>query len=152
MPTKMLALTFEIAGQRYGLNVTHIVEVLPALPLRQLPHVPEYVAGVFRYRGSMVPVIDLSQLIAGKRAAALLSTRTVIVRHPGPYGAGRSLGLLAERATNLDEAAAEPIPTGFRTSQTPFLGGISGAGIMIQYVNVENLLPDELRERLFAEE
>lgn len=148
----MLALTFEIAGQRYGLNVSQIVEVLPALPLRQLPHVPEYIAGVFRYRGSMVPVIDLSQLIAGKRAAPLLSTRIVIVRHPGPSGAGRSLGLLAERATNLDEAAAEPISTGFRTPQASFLGGISGAGTMIQYVNVENLLPDELRERLFAEE
>jgi chemotaxis-related protein WspB len=148
----MIALTFEVAGQKYGLNVTEIVEVLPMLPLRRLAHVPEYVSGVFRYRGAMVPVIDLSQLIGGRAAAPLLSTRIVVVRHPGPAGSGRALGLLAERATNLDENAGEPASSGFVAQKAPFLGGISGAGSMIQYVNVENLLPDDLRERLFVEE
>jgi len=148
----MLALIFEVNGQKYGLDATQILEVLPAVPLRLLSRVPEYVAGVFRYRGMMVPVIDLSQLIGGKPAAALMSTRIVLVRHPGPSGAGRPLGLLAERATNLDETASEPKSTGFAAPEAPFLGGISTTGNMIQYVNVERLLPDDLRERLFVEE
>jgi chemotaxis-related protein WspB len=148
----MLALIFEVNGQRYGLDATQILEVLPAVPLRLLPRVPEYIAGVFRYRGMMVPVIDLSRLIGGKPAAALLSTRIILVRHPGPSGAGRPLGLLAERATNLDETASAPKSTGFAVPEAPFLAGVSTTGNMIQYVNVERLLPDDLRERLFVEE
>ncbi len=148
----MLALIFEVAGQKYGLDATQILEVLPAVPLRLLPRVPEYVAGVFRYRGSLVPVIDLSRLIGGQPAEALMSTRIVLVRHPGPSGAGRALGLLAERATNLDESSSEAGSSGFASPEAPFLGGLSKNGNMIQYVNVERLLPDELRQRLFVEE
>jgi chemotaxis-related protein WspB len=148
----MLALIFEVGGQRYGLDIKQILEVLPAVPLRRLSHVPEYVAGVFRYRGVMVPVIDLTRLIDGRPAPALLSTRIVLVRHPGPSGAGRPLGLLTERATDLDEGTSEPRSSGFDAPEASFLGGLSTTGNMIQYVNVERLLPDDLRERLFVKE
>jgi chemotaxis-related protein WspB len=148
----VLALIFEVGGQSYGLDATQILEVLPAMALRRLSHVPEYVAGVFRYRGSMVPVIDLSQLITGKPAQPLLSTRMVLVQHPGPSGAGRALGLLTEHATRLDEIGSEPESSGFSSPDAPFLGGLSGTGGMIQYVNVERLLTDDLRERLFVQE
>jgi chemotaxis-related protein WspB len=148
----MVALIFEVDGQRYGLDVTQILEVLPAVPLRRLPRVPEYVAGVFRHRGVMVPVIDLCRLIGTRPAEALLSTRIILVRHPGPSGAGRALGLLAERATSLDETSSEPRPSGFAAPEAPFLGDLSATGTMIQYVNVEHLLPSELRERLFVKE
>ena len=148
----MVTLTFKVDGQTYGLDAMQILEVLPAVPLRNLPQVPEYVSGVFRYRGVTVPVIDLSRLIAGKTAASLLSTRIILVRHPGPSGEGRPLGLLAEHATDLLENASQPEPTGFSSPEAPFLGGVTRTGKMIQYVKVENLLPGELRERLFVED
>jgi len=150
----MLALTFEVDSQKYGLDVTQILEVLPVVPLRRLPHAPDYVSGVFVYRGNTVPVIDLSRLIGKRAAQALLSTRIVLVRHPGPSGKGRALGLLAERATNLEETGAQVKSPGFATPEAPFLGGLSSSGSgegMIQFVNVEQLLPADLRERLFVE-
>jgi chemotaxis-related protein WspB len=108
---------------------------------------------VFRYRDAMVPVIDLSQLIRGTPVKALLSTRIILVQHPGPTGIGRVLGLLAERATDsLDDAGTEPESSGVAVPEAPYLGGLSvSGGSVIQYVKVENLLPDEVRERLFAE-
>ena len=150
----MVALLFEIDGQRYGLDVTQVLKLLPSVRLRPLPHVPEYVAGVFRYRDMMVPVIDLSQLIKGRPAPGLLSTRIILVRHPGPSGVGRVLGLLAERVTDsLDDGAADPVSSGFAVPEAPYLGGVSPhSGSIIQYVKVEHLLTDELRERLFVEE
>src|SRR5580698_2573092 len=97
----MVALLFEVDGQRYGLDVTQVVKVLPSVHLRRLPRVPSYVAGVFRYRGAMVPVIDLSQLIKGRPFTALMSTRIILVQLQANSGAGRVLGLLAERATEI---------------------------------------------------
>lgn len=149
----MVALLFEVGGQRYGLDVAQVVKVLPYVRLHKLPHVPEYVAGVFRYRDAMVPVIDLSQLIRGKPVGALLSTRIILVQHPGPSGAGRVLGLLAERATDsIDDGGAGPVSSGVAVPEAPYLSGLSvNGGTMIQYVKVENLLPEDVRERLFAE-
>jgi chemotaxis-related protein WspB len=151
----MIALLFEVDRQRYGLDIAQVVKVLPYVHLRRLPGVPDYVAGVFCYRDQMVPVIDLSQLIRGKPVAAMLSTRIILVNYPGQPGqSDRVLGLLAERATDaLNDVATEPIASGIAALEAPYLGGLSGAGVgsMIQYVRVENLLSDDLRQRLFAE-
>lgn len=152
--TRAPALIFEVGGQRYGLEVTQVSKLLPYVLLRRLPHVPQYVAGVFRYQDRMVPVIDLNQLIAGKPVAELLSTRIILVQHPGPSGTVRFLGLLAERANQiLEDTAAELESSGVAVPEAPYLGNLSAsrAGI-IQYVKVEHLLPEELRERLFVEE
>src|SRR5262245_7266586 len=101
----MPALLFEAGGQRYGLDVSHIIEILPAVPLRGLAGVPYYVAGLLRYRGAVVPVLDISRLLGGASAVSRLSTRLVIVRYkipgtpgiPGAPAAGeRVLGLLVE--------------------------------------------------------
>jgi chemotaxis-related protein WspB len=150
----MVALLFEVGGQRYGLDVAQVLKVLPSVRLRPLPRVPDYVAGVFRYRDTMVPVIDLSLLIKGKPVPSLLSTRIILVQHPGPSGKGRVLGLLAERATDsLDDTTAAPSSSGVAVPDAPYLGGLSvGNGGIIQYVKVEHLLPDDLRDRLFVEE
>ncbi len=149
----MVALLFEVGGQRYGLDVAQVLKVLPYVRLRRLPQVPEYVAGVFQYRDMMVPVIDLSQLIRGKPVAAFLSTRIILVQHPS-LRPGRVLGLLAERATeSLDHGVAEPEPSGIAVPEARYLGGLgTSRGNIIQYVKVEHLLPDDLRKRLFMEE
>jgi chemotaxis-related protein WspB len=150
----MASLLFEVDGQRYGLDVAQVLKVLPSLHLRRLPRVPEYVAGVFQYRGTMVPVIDVSQLIKGRPVAALLSTRIILVRYLGPSGRDAVLGLLVERATDsLDEGAGETTSSGVAVPEAPYLGGLSASGGgIIQYVKVEHLLPGELRDRLFVED
>ena len=150
----MIALLFDVAGQQYGLDISQVVEVVPAVHLRRLAGVPEYVAGVFRFRGAYVPVIDLSQLIGGTPAAHRLSTRLILVRHAGPSGEGRLLGLLAERAADgLEESTVEPSATGVAAPDAPYLGPLgSHGGRTVQYVRVDQLLPSALRERLFAED
>jgi chemotaxis-related protein WspB len=150
----MTALLFEVAGQRYGLDIADVIEVVPAVHVRPLPGSPSYVAGVCRYRGTMVPVIDLSALIGGRPSVARLSTRLILVRHPGPSGAGRVLGLLAEHATDgVMTDSSSSSTTGFSTPEAPDLGGLADdSGRTIQFVKVEHLLTDTLRERLFAEE
>jgi len=150
----MIALTFEVAAERYGLDLSQVVEVVPAVRLRRLEGVPDYVAGLFRFRGAHVPVIDLSLLISGRPTVPRFSTRVVLVRHPGPSGVGRLLGLLAEHVANgLDDSAAAPVPTGVAAPEAPYLGGLGTSdGRTVQYVRVEELLPGSLRERLFAEE
>ena len=66
------------------------------MPWREIPGVPPYVRGVFEYRGSSVPVVDLTYLLHRHAAVLRLSTRILILPLPGSDL--RYLALLAEHA------------------------------------------------------
>ncbi len=147
------ALLFEVAGQRYGLDISRVVEVVPAVHLRTIPGVPAHVTGLCRYRGSLVPVLDLSQMLGGPPSVPRYSTRLVIVQHKGPAGQQQLLGLLAEGAAHGVTASPRHLTSsGIATPETPYLGKLATDGEEIfQLVTVDQLIPDGLRERLFAE-
>jgi chemotaxis-related protein WspB len=142
----MLLLVFQAGRERYGLDVSRIVEVIPAPLLRPVPWAPEHVAGLFDYHGAIVPVIDMSRILAGESARMLLSTRVVLVDYDG----SNVLGLLAERATETVSFREEDWrPSGLAVGGARYLGGIlKHADGMIQRVTVEELLPDSVRETL----
>jgi len=74
---------FSIGNDRYALDTSHVVEVVPRVELWQIPKAPAYVAGVLRYRGQLVSVLDLCQLMHGQPCPVRLSTRILLVHYPG---------------------------------------------------------------------
>ncbi len=79
----MLLLTFRAADNLYAINVARVVEVVPRINLRQLPHAPSFLTGVFDYRGKVVPVVDLGVLLGSQNCRDRLSTRIILVNsHP----------------------------------------------------------------------
>ena len=60
----MQLLTFTVAGETYAIESRAVVEVLPLVPARPLPLAPDYVRGVFTYRGGLVPLVDLARRMA----------------------------------------------------------------------------------------
>src|SRR4051794_7179766 len=75
----MLLLTFRAAESFYAVDVSRVVEVVPRIDLRRLPHAPAFLAGVFDYRGMVVPVVDLGVLLGSESCADRLSTRIILV-------------------------------------------------------------------------
>ena len=145
----MLALGFEVGGARYAVRCAEIVELVPHVPLRPVPHAPDYVAGQFTYRGEVTPVVDLARLMTGRPAAERLSSRILVAAYPTPRGA-RALGLLAERATEAVRLEGQGVPPGIEVPEAPYLGELHFDGVRtVQLVKVAELLPEELRERLF---
>ena len=60
----------------------------------KMPKAPQAMIGLFNYRGTPVPVVDLSQLTLGRPSARRLSTRLVLVHYPDPKGGTHLLGLI----------------------------------------------------------
>jgi chemotaxis-related protein WspB len=148
----MLYLLFQIRDDRYCLQVSRVIEVVPMVLFKPVPHAPDYVSGLFNYRGTVVPVIDLSALLTSERSRSLLSTRIILVDYSGGGGTHHVLGLLAEHVTETISPKEEDFqPPGIEVEGTRFLGEVlfSDDG-MIQRVDVEKLLPQSLREYLFA--
>ena len=149
----MLFLLFQLGKDRYALEASRVVEVVPLLALKQLPQAPRGVAGIFNYRGRPVPAVDLSALTLGQPASERLSTRIIIVNYPDASGASHLLGLIAEQATGmLRQEAHAFVDTGLKIGASPYLGPIlmdaSGA---IQLVHEERLLPEHVSKLLFSQ-
>lgn len=150
----MLLLQFQAGNDRYGLDVSRIIEVIPMVIFRPLPHADPAVAGLFNYHGTMVPVIDLTVLLTGNASRFLFSTRIIMVDYPGRPGQEverHILGLLAERVTETVFYAEEDLhPTGIAVEGASYLGDlVIRADCLIQRVSIERLLPPSLRENLF---
>ena len=147
-----LFLVFRIGNERYALKAIEVAEVLPCLPLKPIPHAPAWVAGVFAYRGTVVPVIDLSALTFGAPAQARTSTRLVLVNYrPDETVETQLLGLILEQAT--DTLRCDPADFqhyGPDNRQTPYLGPVrKDEQGLLQWVRVGDLLDDRVRALLF---
>ena len=143
-----LFLQFEIGGHRYLVEARRVAVVLPLPGLKPLPGAPPGVAGVANYQGKPVPVIDLPELATGRAAADRLSTRLVLVRYPTKQGE-RLLGLVAERATSVTRVDEKTFASA-GIEAAPWLGGVTPAASgLAQRVEIEALLPPDLRAVLF---
>jgi chemotaxis-related protein WspB len=160
----MLLLTFTVGANRYAVDVTTVVEVVPRVELQLIPHAPAFLAGLLDYRGKVVPVIDLGLLLDVGPCRDCLSTRIILVydspddqngwnqdrgasreearaARANPKPAPNLLGLVAEHVSDLTKVRPEQIvPAPVRLPQTPYLGPIvqTDQGI-VQLIVVEKI-------------
>ncbi|MBU0728907.1 MAG: chemotaxis protein CheW [Proteobacteria bacterium] len=105
----MLLLLFHTREGRYALATDLIVEIVPLIKMKKIPKAPDYVAGLINYRGNPVPVIDLCSLTEGNPCTPLFSTRIIIINYPFDNNTSKTLGLIAERATETIKAKVSDI-------------------------------------------
>jgi len=117
----MLVLTCQIGDDRLALDVRRVREVVPRVRLQRVAGSPAWLAGVFIYRGSVVPVIDLHRLIGTEECPLRLSSRIILVPHR-VEGEERLLGLLAAQVADIRElrprSQPQPRLTRTRTAST----------------------------------
>ena len=79
-------LTFELAGQFYGVQILRVQEIKGWEQPTRLPHSPDYVQGVINLRGAVVPIIDLRRRFGLATAEQGRTTVVIVVRVPGTRG------------------------------------------------------------------
>ncbi len=139
----MLILFFYLGDVKYSIKCEKVREVAPMVTLKDVPNTPEYFAGLFNYRGMIVPVIDLCRLIQGRPCKMRLSTRIILVNYKKDDNTPYVLGLMAERVT---EAVRRPkdvfLSPGINMGEAPYLRGVvMEEKKMIQYIDLD-LLPE----------
>jgi len=146
----MLFLMLHLGDDRYVLNTGQISEILPMVHLKRVPQMPPAVAGMFNYRGTPVPVVDLAQLTLGRPAQSHLSTRLVLASYADANGDTHQLGMIAERAT--DTIRLNPMdfgPCGIASGEIGYLGPVTAdARGLIQWLDPAKILPPLLQAQL----
>lgn len=97
----MLILAFKIGADQYGLPSAAIEEAIALVNLRRLEDPPRGIVGDFNYHGTMVPAIDLCELILGRPSHRRWSTRILVTRLVERETAGKFVGIITENATEL---------------------------------------------------
>ena len=95
----MLLLVFQLGSDRYAIDVAKIVEILPLLNWKHVPHSALGVVGLFDYHGEPLPLIDLAEMSMGTPSRKWMSTRIIIVSYSPAAGPIQMLGVIAEQAT-----------------------------------------------------
>jgi chemotaxis-related protein WspB len=147
----MLALIFQIGNDRLALDVRHIKEVVPRVPLQTLSCSPSWLAGAFVYHGQVVPVLDLHRLAGLGDCPLLLSSRIIVVPWPGSEE-GRLLGLLASQVADLQELQLDgQAPTPFHEGGKPDLGPVvADRDGVLRWLDLDRLLPESARGALLT--
>jgi chemotaxis-related protein WspB len=162
----MLLLTLTAGTNQYAVDAARVIEVVPKVELRTVPHGPAALAGFLGYRGHVLPVLDLSLLLANTPSRDCLSTRIILVdarpsdhseqdhdsaavrddaetARPTRKPAATPLGLIAERVTDLAYVQPDQIvPSPIVLPNAPYLGAI----IQMEQAMVQLILVEQLRE------
>ncbi|MCI2106982.1 MAG: chemotaxis protein CheW [Intestinimonas sp.] len=101
-------LTFLIGEERFGIEITYVVEIIGMQPITEMPEMPDYIRGIINLRGKIIPVLDTRLRL--KKPQIEYDDRTciiVIVFH------GISMGLIVDRVSEVlpipeDDIAEKP--------------------------------------------
>lgn len=153
----MLVLTFMIGNYLYGFEAVRVAEVVPPVKCKPLPKSPKFISGIFNYRGTISPIVDLSMLATDRGALNMMSTRTIMIDLADlerSHERGKKfLGLKAEKVTDMVKLSEDDFEdSGVEVPDAPWLGRVARMEDgMLQLVKPEKLLTDELHEILFPE-
>ncbi|MEM0989665.1 MAG: chemotaxis protein CheW [Pseudomonadota bacterium] len=74
-----MALTFELQGERFAVDVGIVQEVIDPLPVTVVPKTDPFAPGMINARGSVVPVINLKHLLGMPTTEQTAETRFVVM-------------------------------------------------------------------------
>lgn len=140
--------TFEAAGETYGLPVLAVEEVLRVTTITRLPYAPVPVRGITQLRGRVLPVVDLRVRLGQPPGEVGPRSRIVVVS-----SRGRSLGLLVDGArevVKLLPSARETPPPEVMSEQSGFITAVyrrEESVVILLDVEKVLLLPDEMGSR-----
>ncbi|GAB3443408.1 chemotaxis protein CheW [Massilia solisilvae] len=83
-PGQAIYASFTVDGDEYAVDVRHVREVvnLPS-EITPMPLAPDFVAGVFNLRGTIVPALDARRLLQASPRSGAAATKVVVVELNG---------------------------------------------------------------------
>ena len=148
----ILTILIRLGDRTFALPTEPLAELIPRVDCHAADGAPEYVAGVFNYRGEVTPALDLVQWIAGTPASDGFESRIAVLRVETPVGM-RHLGLLVDAAAELRHIPKPQDAGGLAPAQhKPWMGPIlRSEDELIQVIYPQRLMDSEKLRKLYQE-
>ncbi len=148
----MLVLTFQVSNEAMAVDIRRVREVVPRVQLQIVRGAPDWMAGVFIYRGIVIPTIDLYRLAGAGECPLHLSSRIILVTQPALNGREQIFGLLAAQVADIRTIAIEssPVPEAPMAGPSNFGPVISHENGVLRLLDPDRLLSAAARRQLLA--
>ena len=141
-------LTFELAGEAYGIEILKVQEIRGWEAVRKIPNTPDYVKGALNLRGSIVPIIDLRVRFNMEKAEYTPVTVVIVICIQTEGASSTVMGIVADAVSDvldikLDDIKGTP-NLGSKIDTRYIRGMYVGKKNMVMLLDVDKLLnPDE---------
>ena len=118
-------LTFSIAEELYGIDVTQVREILSMQKITPVPGASEHMLGIINVRGSIVPVLDLRRKFNFNSIDETLETSIIVLEirmEDEEMIIGVMVDSVQEVSTFDDEQIEEPPSIGMSVNQNYIYG------------------------------
>jgi purine-binding chemotaxis protein CheW len=139
-------LTFQLAGEGYGIGILKVREIIGMLPVTPVPQTPLFLKGVINLRGQVIPVVDL-RLKFGLPEEEYTERTSIIVVEVKGLTANIPIGIVVDTVSeviNIQAHEIEPAPAFGSTIDMNFILGMAktGDGVKI-LLNIDLVLSAE---------
>ena len=134
--------TFMLDGEKYGIDVMRVKEVLRNIEIAPVPGAPNYILGIINLRGNVVTIID-TRTRFGLPSREIDENTRVIVIETNDQSVGILVDAIAEVA-DIPESEIEVTPNVGNDDSTKYIMGVYSAnGNLIILVEIEKVLTEE---------
>ncbi|MFC5603483.1 chemotaxis protein CheW [Sporosarcina koreensis] len=133
----MKAVIIQCGQEEYALPVDTVVSIEKLERVNPIPHLPDYMLGLMKIRGELVPILDFQQILYGNSAKDDMNARVVVVQTENLF-----IGLLVLDAKEiLDIPESKLTSSGLMAySRTPYFKTVANLeDRMITVVDAEIL-------------
>jgi purine-binding chemotaxis protein CheW len=139
-------LTFYLKNELYGIDISHIREVIDFENVFPVPLVPDYIRGVINLRGDVVPVIDLSRRFDYDKSE-ITRFSSIVILEVESEDSIINVGIIIDAVNNvmdISEDDIDPVPNFGAKIRHDFIAGIGKKnGLFIVLLNIVTSLDVE---------
>jgi len=139
--------TFRLGGEKYGINVMQVQEVLRVAEIAPVPGAPSYVLGIINLRGNVVTVIDTRNRFGLMSKETDDNSRIVIIETESHI-----IGILVDSVAEVVELRSSDIETapnvGNEETSRYIQGVTSRDNELLILVDLNKFLSDEEKAEL----
>ncbi|MEW6685094.1 MAG: chemotaxis protein CheW [Candidatus Edwardsbacteria bacterium] len=148
-------LTFRLAGEEYGLDLSSVEEIIEPRYIQVLPGLPVSYLGIMELQGRNIPVIDLMACLKLSAQGEMLNNALLICRfssaclsgqagggREGTPGGEREIGILVDEVGETLAISPEeirPVPPLLSKEKEHWLGIVLRKERLILLINLEKL-------------
>ncbi len=139
-------LTFELAGEAYGVEILKVQEIRGWEPVREIPNTPDYIKGALNLRGEIVPIIDLRERF-GMEKTEYSPVTVVIVLCVEHSDGSHVMGIVADAVSDVLDITVADIKDSPKLGSkidTRYMRGMHvGKKHMVMLLDTDKLLDSE---------
>ncbi len=134
--------TFMLEGEKYGIDVMKVKEVLRNIEIAPVPGAPNYILGIINLRGNVVTIIDTRTRFGLPQKEVDENTRVIVIETED-----QSVGILVDaiaEVADIPQSEIEVTPNVGNDDSAKYIMGVySAKGNLIILVEIEKVLTEE---------